>query len=276
MPLGTLKKEQLTKQEEINLVRRSQTKCDCLGDPTLDCDACKCRSILIEFNLRWLFKLCVNHSSYVSHLGITAEEFMADAIQGFTNALCDFDYREPERLITYSTKPVISALLASDLTTGIIVIPVWVRQLKRRIEKISTEARNFGIELTLDEIAIKVNQSKTTVENVLSVVECELGFTTLPSKNNYDDHHEDEKSHNFSSAAWSYHSDSEDWMHISDIKYLMHCLTDEEKSILSAKFGIDQEKLAGPEIERKFGFGRRKIKKIYDTALEKMRSEAGV
>ena len=135
MPLGNFRKIYLTKDQESNLVTHAQGICICKGDHKIDCKPCNAKGELIEANLRWLFKMCINHSKLVSHLNIKAEEFMADAIEGFSEAIKTFNPRISGRLTKYSEKSVISALFSSNLTEGIIVIPTWIRQIRRKVKK---------------------------------------------------------------------------------------------------------------------------------------------
>ena len=276
MPLGDFKKIKLSKDEEIDLITKSKTACVCKGNPLIKCCACDSKSKLVEAHLRWILKLCVEHSKVHSYLNISPEEFMADAIEAFTNAINDYSLDHKARLLTYSAKPVVCGLLASDLSQGVILIPVWVRTLKSRIFKVVRKSREKGRKLTFSEISEEVNESVTTVRNALSTVECDLGLSTVPIglKNNCGrggyliDQTTD--------PDYFSTEDSDEWMFISDIKTLMSQLSDEEHKIICAKVGLGQDKMTINEMKSRFGFSRRKISNIYNSGIKRMSLAAGV
>lgn len=274
MPLGDFRKIWLTKEQESDLVTYAQGICICKGDHTVNCEPCNARGELIEANLRWLFKMCINHSKLITHLDIKAEEFMADAIEGFSEAIKAFNPRMPGRLVKYSEKPVITALFSSNLTAGIIAIPVWIRQLRRKVNRIIARNESEGKNLSLKEIAEEAGQSEVVIKNALSIVECELGLTFSPAGNERDDILSSNYTKDFHKKI-SY-TDNEDWIIKSDVETLMSILTKEEHLIVSSKLGIGCEKLTNHEIRSKLGYPRKKATRIYNKALEKMKRKADV
>ena len=274
MPLGDFKKILLTREQEHDLIIQAQRPCVCKGDHTLECNACEAKSKIVEYNLRWLFKMCIDHVEYTEGLDLHPEELLADAIEGFTEAIGAIDPNKPERLITYAKRPVVSALLASDLTAGVIAIPAWVRQLRRRVKKFVAKSLSEGKNLTWADIAKEVKQSETTVRNALKPVECELGLSIDAERDKYSDKNSSRYIKDYDEKI-SY-MDSEEWIAISDAEILMSCLEEEEREIVAVKLGIGCKKLTNAEIKEKFGYTRRKTTNIYKQAIAKMKEKAGV
>ena len=284
MGLGQFSKVKLTKQQEAALVVRAQAGCQCGGNTSIACDACDAQSALVDANLRWLLKLCTDHVNHPNGIAkdFNPEEFMADAITGFCEAIKRFDTHSNIRLITYSKKAIITAMSNSDLITGVIHIPVWMRQLQKNIKTCMAIAAQNGEEITIDYLAKHLNKRKTTIMRALNTVSCDLGLHITDSCISYYDDSVAEYDvyteaipcssrtdiHNIS------YTDSDSWMAESDAKTLYGYLTDEEKEIVSLKLGIGCEPLTKEQIQKKLRCGRKKLDRIYNEAMQKMREIA--
>ncbi len=116
-----LKHDLLSKSEEYQLLKEAQS-----GNKMS-------RERLILLNLRLVNKVALGYAR--PDKGVSAEDLIADGVQGLMYAIDNFDVERDLRFSTYAYLAIHTAIGRSELLNEIIRLPVQVRQRQWRIRK---------------------------------------------------------------------------------------------------------------------------------------------
>ena len=235
----------LSRAEERQLIRETQT-----GNE-------HSRERLILANLRLVNQIALGYAR--PDKGVSAEDLIADGIQGLMHVIEIFDVDRGYSLSTHAYLPILQALICSLLLEEIIRIPVHVREKHAQIQNAKTVLLASGDPApTFQEIAEVSGGSVADVQQHARLDQTVIGVASLDEPISEDG---DTRLAEILTTSETNIDDAEIQM---DLDRFLSILPETERFILTRSYGIPV-KVPTDEIARLFG---RSKQWVYDT-LEK-------
>ena len=136
--------------EEINeLIKSAQKVCKCQQNDSPKCIPCYDREKVILHHMRLIRKIC---SEYSERSQFSTDDFMADGIIGLNKAIDDFDLNQSNKFFHFATNSIHWEILAGDLLSPLISMPISARKKIKRVLEIIDECELKGETLSYSKI----------------------------------------------------------------------------------------------------------------------------
>ena len=249
-----LKHDLLTKAEEYKLVKAAQS-----GDETS-------RERLILLNLRLVHKIAQRYAR--PDMGVSAEDLIADGVQGLIRTIDNFDVERNLRFSTYAHVVIQHAIGRSELLNEIIRLPLHVRERRWKIHKAKRDLAASGNHApTFEEISEASGVSLEHVENHALLDETVVGVASLNAPLGEEG--------NITHADILPVQDTDiDLTEVkSDLSWFLSLLPDVERFILTRAYGIPVE-LTLAEMGARLGRSGSWVQQVRNRALASLQRVA--
>lgn len=254
--------KRITREREITLGKQIK-----YGD---DLTVQRAKKELVQANLRLVISIAKKYTGQ----GLLFMDLVQEGTLGLLKAAEKFDYSKNFKFATYATwwiKQTIMRAIANNSKT--IRIPVHMLDKIRKVKKIRTELNlKLGREAKDEEIAEKM---KISCEKLRTIQKSELKApisleTPITEDLTIKDYLSDE-------SYKSPENKLKEKLLTESMDELLSFLNQREKSILSCRFGINNEEYMTLEkLGFKMGFSKERIRQIENEALKKLRNNEKV
>jgi len=230
----------------------------------------KAKNELIQANLRLVVSIA---KKYTGH-GIPFMDLVQEGSFGLIKASEKFDYKKNFKFSTYATWWIKQTIIrAISNQARIIRIPVHMLEKIRKYNKLCNKyLSNTILEDDCETLYKSVGLNKKRVEEIKKAINVEPVSLDTPVTEDLciQDYIEDE-------CYVSPENNVQNLLQQKDTMCLMNCLTERERSILSRRFGINNNKEETLEqIGQVLGFSKERIRQIENVALQKLRQANNV
>jgi RNA polymerase primary sigma factor len=243
----------LTREEEIEIARAAREG----GDE-------KELNKLVESNLSFVIKI----AGEFRNMGIPFEDLLNEGNIGLIEAARRYDPSRGAKFITYAVwwirKRILNALCEHS---GLVRIPKYqMRKIKKVREAVASLSRSLGRPPDREEISSSLESTISEIDEVLLVKPTELslddkvGREDLPISSQL----VDEKSTDPEEVLLRIESEAL-------IRWAVQVLTDQEKTVITNRFGMKGRSLTLREIGESLGLSRERIRQIEEQAKRKLR-----
>ena len=242
-----LKHDLLSKSEEYKLVVEAQS-----GNEMS-------RERLILLNLRLVHKIAQGYARPA--VGVSAEDLIADGVQGLIRAIDGFDVERNLRFSTYAHLVIHWKIGRSELLNEMIRLPVHVREKQWKIQKAERDLAASGNHApTFEEISEASGVSLEHVERHVLLGETVVGVASLDAPMGEDGNM------TLADILPTQETDINLMEVKSDLDWFLSLLPDVERFILTRAYGIPV-KLTLAEMAARFGRSKEWVRQIRDRAL---------
>ncbi|EKV57723.1 RpoD, DNA-directed RNA polymerase, sigma subunit (sigma70/sigma32) [Brachyspira hampsonii 30446] len=250
------KEKLLTREEEIELTKRLKE-----GDA-------EARSKLIRSNLRFVITIAKQYKNS----GLLLEDLISEGNMGLIIAADRFDPDKGYHFISYAVYWIRQSILrAINEKSRLIRLPLNkamdLVDLERTVHQYYYKS---GYAPDVNELAAILNKDPNDILHIMSM---STEHISLEGEYNYDgmkdrliDTIEDKTSTNVEETAINKEL-------MEELKVAIESLSDIEKQIINARYGIDQERKTLKEVGEMFSFTKERIRQIEKKALIKMHSQ---
>ena len=222
-------------------------------------------------------KLVVTIASEFAEVNIPAMDLIQEGNIGLMMAVATFDYNSDEEFSVYASIKIKEAMEEYIKEQGEdIKIPT---QLAEKMQKVvdAKEAieKDGNHTASAKEISAHVKDiSEEDTERILELLSNPEELKAIASSDD-DIFEEDKKEEDDKEVGDIVDEAVDSLVRQEEVKELMSCLTDNEKSVISLKFGLGIEKaLTYEEIAKELRFSEEEVRKLEEQALTKLRSSA--
>ena len=246
----------LTREEEIELTQRLKK-----GDS-------QARAKLIRSNLRFVISIAKQYKNS----GLLLEDLIGEGNLGLIIATDRFDPDKGYHFISYAVYWIRQSILrAINEKSRLIRLPLNkamdLVDLERAVHQCYYKTGHMP---DVDDLAAILKKEPREIRNIMSMnneyVSLEKDFNMDGVKDRLADVVEDKNSKTVEDIL----SDKE---LTEELKIAMEELSDIEKEIINARYGLDQEKKTLKEVGDKYSFTKERIRQIEKKALKKMHSK---
>ncbi len=246
----------LTREEEIELTQRLKK-----GDS-------QARAKLIRSNLRFVISIAKQYKNS----GLLLEDLIGEGNLGLIIATDRFDPDKGYHFISYAVYWIRQSILrAINEKSRLIRLPLNkamdLVDLERAVHQCCYKTGHMP---DVDDLASILKKEPREIRNIMAMnneyVSLEKDFNMDGVKDRLVDVVEDKNSKTVEDIL----SDKE---LTEELKIAMEELSDIEKEIINARYGIDQEKKTLKEVGEKYSFTKERIRQIEKKALKKMHSK---
>lgn len=251
------KKERLlTREEEIELTKRVKE-----NDP-------KARALLIKSNLRFVITIAKQYRNS----GLLLEDLIGEGNLGLIIAADKFDPDKCYHFISYAVYWIRQSILrAINEKSRLIRLPLNkamdLLDLERVIHKYYYQS---GEKPDIDELATILKKDPSDILQILMMSNEHISLDADTTFENTNDKLVDIIEDKKSPTAQEYVENKE---LIEELKIAMEELTDMEKNIINARYGIDQDRKTIREVGEQYSLTKERIRQIEKKALRKMYSK---
>lgn len=242
-----MKHDLLKRSEEYQLLTEAQSGND------------MSRERLILLNLRLVNKVALQYAR--PNQGVSAEDLIADGVQGLMRAIDMFDVERGYRFGTYAHYAIHTAIARSELLNEIIRLPIHVREKKWKIRKAKKDLATSGNRApTFEEISEASGVSLKHVElyALLDETVCSVASLDAPMG--------EDGTITLADILPTEETDLELGEIKSDLDWFLSLLPDMERFVLTRAYGIPV-KLTLAEIGAHFGQSLSWSRLVRDNAL---------
>lgn len=246
----------LTREEEIELTQRLKK-----GDS-------QARAKLIRSNLRFVISIAKQYKNS----GLLLEDLIGEGNLGLIIATDRFDPDKGYHFISYAVYWIRQSILrAINEKSKLIRLPLNkamdLVDLERAVHQCYYKTGHMP---DVEDLAAILKKEPREIKNIMSMnneyVSLEKDFNMDGVKDRLADVVEDKNSKTVEDIL----SDKE---LTEELKIAMEELSDIEKEIINARYGLDQEKKTLKEVGEKYSFTKERIRQIEKKALKKMHSK---
>ena len=246
----------LTREEEIELTQRLKK-----GDS-------QARAKLIRSNLRFVISIAKQYKNS----GLLLEDLIGEGNLGLIIATDRFDRDKGYHFISYAVYWIRQSILrAINEKSKLIRLPLNkamdLVDLERAVHQCYYKTGHMP---DVEDLAAILKKEPREIRNIMSMnneyVSLEKDFNMDGVKDRLADVVEDKNSKTVEDIL----SDKE---LTEELKIAMEELSDIEKEIINARYGLDQEKKTLKEVGEKYSFTKERIRQIEKKALKKMHSK---
>lgn len=250
------KEKLLTREEEIELTRRVKN-----GDA-------EARATLIKSNLRFVITIAKQYKNS----GLLLEDLISEGNLGLIMATDRFDSDKGYHFISYAVYWIRqSILMAINEKSRLIRLPLNkamdLLDLERAIH--NCYYKN-GYTPDVNDLANILKKDPSDILHILSMsnehISLESDYKFEGSNDRIIDIIEDKKSKTVENSVINNEL-------IEELKLAMEDLTDIEKEVIKARYGIDQDRKTLKDVGEMFSFTKERIRQIEKKALRKMHSK---
>jgi len=217
------------------------------------------RERLILLNLRLARKIARGYAR--PNEGVSAEDLIADGVQGLMRAIDGFDVERGCRFSTYASLEIHTAIGRSELLNEIIRLPVYVRERQRKIQKAERDLAASGNHApTFEEISEASGVLLKHVELHALLHQTVIGIASLDVPVGED------RDMTLADILPTQDTDINLSEIKSDLGWFLSLLPEVERFILTRTYGIPVE-LTFAELASRFGWSEVWVRQVCNRAL---------
>lgn len=246
--------------EEINgLIKSAQQKCTCEEEEEgVKCIPCYDRETLIFHHMLLIRKVA---GEFSKNPNTNVDEFMADGIIGLDDAIDEFDLEKSDKFFHFAENSIRWAITAGGLFGPLIKVPGAARRkIKKIIEKID-EFEAKGEPVSYTKICEDLDITRTRLFELLDIIKSKQRLYIT-------DDQQDENNESYDRQVTKYHYDKDDWIYSVDLQPALNSLTDYQKKIILARYGIDGPERTIRQISRDLNQDYGKTRRDYHKAFD--------
>ena len=217
------------------------------------------RERLILLNLRLVNKIARGYAR--PNEGVSAQDLIADGVQGLIRAIDGFDVETGYRFSTYAHLAIHWAIGRSELLNEMIRLPVYVRERQWKIRKAEKDLVASGIHApTFEEISKASGVSLKHVELHALLHQTVIGVASLDAPVGEDG------DMTLADVLPTQETDIDLVGIKADLDWFLSLLPDMERFILTRAYGIPVE-MTFAELAARFGRSEQWVRQVHDRAL---------
>ena len=232
------------------------------------------RDSLILCNMRMVVSMAKNYGTESNY-----NDLVDEGVLGLNKAIEKFDLKKSNNFLTYAVYWVNFYMKEYLAKKDQIVAPKNNAYILKYVPKLKRKfLMENGREPTTDEILDMLEEKSLTLPPVESLTDIQ----TISIDGNYLDVNSESmfdfekymREYELASSSNNIDPELEKFDREAIIKVLMHRLDENERSIVLMKFGFNTPELTIEEIACRLDVEEKKVKKMYNTAIQKMNVEA--